>query len=408
MRSCSDSSSETSTEIVPTSTGWPFSWRSAISCATAAHLPSMVLKIWSFWSLRIIVPVGRDLDHRQLVDLHELVGLGEGGARHAGQLVVHAEVVLERDRRERLVLLADAHALLGLDRLVQALRPAAAVEDAAGELVDDLDLAVDHRVVDVALVQRLGLQRLQQVVDQRAVLGLVEVVDAEELLGLGDAALGDRDVLVLLVELVVVVGHEVLLGLRVHAVGLLARLHQRRELGELLVEVGGLLGGAGDDQRRPRLVDEDVVDLVDDREVVRGERLAVLVEAAAVLDLLVQRRGHVVAQVVESVLGVRAVRDVGRVGRPLLLVGLHVLQHADGEAERLVDRAHPVGVAAGQVVVDGDHVDALAGERVEHHGGAWRSASCPRRSSSRRSRRRAAPCRRSSGRRSGACSSCAG
>ena len=77
-----------------------------------------------------------------------------------GELVVHAEVVLQRDRRERLVLLLDAHALLGLDGLVQALRPAPALEDAAGELVDDLDLAVDHRVVDVALVQRLGLQRL--------------------------------------------------------------------------------------------------------------------------------------------------------------------------------------------------------------------------------------------------------
>jgi hypothetical protein len=30
--------------------------------------------------------------------------------------------------------------------------------------------------------------------------------------------------------------------------------------------------------------------------------------------------------------------------------------------------AHPLGVAAGQVVVDGDHVDALAGERVQIHG----------------------------------------
>src|SRR6185436_17918121 len=97
-------------------------------------------------------------------------------------------------------------ALLRLDRLVQALRPAAAVEDAARELVDDLDLAVDDGVVDVALVERLGAQRLDEVVDERAVLGAVEVVDAEELLGLGDAALGDRDRLVLLVELVVVVG----------------------------------------------------------------------------------------------------------------------------------------------------------------------------------------------------------
>ena len=53
-----------------------------------------------------------------------------------------------------------AHALLGLDGLVQALGPAPALEDAAGELVDDLHLAVDHGVVDVALVERLGLQRL--------------------------------------------------------------------------------------------------------------------------------------------------------------------------------------------------------------------------------------------------------
>ena len=299
--------------------------------------------------------VGRDLDHRELVDLHELGGLGDRRARHPGQLVVHPEVVLERDRGQRLVLLLDPHALLGLDRLVQALRPAPALEDAAGELVDDLDLAVDHRVVDVALVERLGLQRLVQVVDQVAVLGPVEVLDAHEALGLGHALLADRNRLVLLVELEVEVGHELLLGPRVHPLGRLARLHLAREAGELVVEVGRLLGGAGDDQRRARLVDEDVVDLVDDR-----------VRMAA-LDLLLQRRGHVVAQVVEPELGVGAVGDVGRVGRLLVLVGLHVLQHADRHAQHLVDRAHPLGVAAGQVVVDRDHVDARAGEGVEDH-----------------------------------------
>ena len=157
-------------------------------------------------------PVGRDLDDRELVDLHELGRLGQRRAGHARELVVQAEVVLVGDRRERLVLLLDRHALLGLDRLVQALRPAPALEDPAGELVDDLDLAVDHRVVDVALVQRLRLQRLDQVVDEVAVLGPVQVVDAEEALGLGDALLGDRDRLVLLVELVVEVGDELLLA----------------------------------------------------------------------------------------------------------------------------------------------------------------------------------------------------
>src|SRR5881628_198913 len=63
-----------------------------------------------------------------------------------------------------------------------------------------------NRVVDVALVERLGLQRLDQVVDEVAVLGEVEVLDAEELLRLLDAALGDGDGLMLLVRLEVEVG----------------------------------------------------------------------------------------------------------------------------------------------------------------------------------------------------------
>ncbi len=43
LRRRAESSSETSTEIVPTSTGWPVSWRAWISRATARHLPSWVL-----------------------------------------------------------------------------------------------------------------------------------------------------------------------------------------------------------------------------------------------------------------------------------------------------------------------------------------------------------------------------
>ncbi len=166
-------------------------------------------------------PVGRDLHDLQLVDLHELSGLGHGRAGHARELVVEAEVVLVGDRGERLVLLLDADALLRLDRLVQPLRPAPALEDAAGELVDDLHVAVDHGVVDIALVERLGLQRLLQVVDEVTVLGAVEVVDLEELLRLRDTLLAHGDGLVLLLELVVELRDEVLLHPRVHASGVL-------------------------------------------------------------------------------------------------------------------------------------------------------------------------------------------
>ncbi len=126
------------------------------------------------------VAVGGDDHDRELVDVAELGVLGQGGTGHARELLVEAEVVLQRDGRERLVLLADVHALLGLDRLVQALRVAAADHHAAGELVDDHDLAVFDHVVDVALEQELGLERLLQVVDQLARRVGVDVVDAEK------------------------------------------------------------------------------------------------------------------------------------------------------------------------------------------------------------------------------------
>ena len=75
--------------------------------------------------------------------------------------------------------------------------------------------------------------------------------------------------------------------------------------------------------------------------------------------------GHVVAQVVEAELVVGAVGDVGAVG-VAALVRRHARQdHADAQAEEVVDAAHPLRVALGEVVVDGDDVDAVAVERVE-------------------------------------------
>ncbi len=85
---------------------------------------------------------------------------------------------------------------------------------------------------------------------------------------------------------------------------------------------------------------------------------------------------HVVAQVVEAELVVGAVGDVGVVGVLALLVVEVVDDHADREAEELVEPAHPLRVAAGQVVVDGDDVNALAfeGVQVGRQGGDQRLA----------------------------------
>ncbi len=55
----------------------------------------------------------------QFVDLVELGGFGFRRSGHAGKFFVHAEIILEGDRREGLVLAFDLHSLLGFDGLVQ-------------------------------------------------------------------------------------------------------------------------------------------------------------------------------------------------------------------------------------------------------------------------------------------------
>ena len=59
---------------------------------------------------------------------------------------------------------------LGLDRLVQAVAPAPARHQPPGELVDDHDLAVLDHVVDVALEEGVGPERLVDVVEQQSML----------------------------------------------------------------------------------------------------------------------------------------------------------------------------------------------------------------------------------------------
>ena len=88
-------------------------------------------------------------------------------------------------------------------------------------------------------------------------------------------------------------------------------------------------------------------------------------EVVAALYQVLQGVRHVVAQVVEAELVVGAVGDVGAI-RDAPLVGRQAGQDdADLQPEEAVYATHPFGVTFGEVVVDGDDVHAVAGQRVE-------------------------------------------
>jgi hypothetical protein len=88
---------------------------------------------------------------------------------------------------------------------VQSLRPAPARHQPPGELVDDDHLAVLDDVVAVQLVEHLRLERLLEMAGEAEVVA-EKVLDAEPLLHLVGAGLGDRHLLELLVDDVVFLG----------------------------------------------------------------------------------------------------------------------------------------------------------------------------------------------------------
>ena len=195
--------------------------------------------------------MGGNVDGFEAVDLLELLGFGHRRAGHAGQLAVEAEIVLEGDRGEGDVLRLDFGPFLGFDRLVQPLAVAPPLHHPAGELVDDHHLPVAQDVVAIALEQFVGPQGLADVMHERRVLGVIERALLEQ-------SLLEQDRFDIFVAFLRQGGGADFL------VDFVMLRHQlRNQPVDAEIEIRAVLGGAGDDQRGARLIDQDRVDLID-------------------------------------------------------------------------------------------------------------------------------------------------
>src|ERR1700676_629688 len=278
-------------------------------------------------------------DDVEVVNLPELGGFGFRGTGHAGKLFVHAEIILEGDGGEGLVLAFDLHAFFCFDGLVQAVRPAATGHLASGKFIDDDNLAVLDHVIDIIFVQRVRAQRLVNVVHQLDVCGIGKIGEVKQAFALAEAFFGQCGLTVLFVNRVV---------------DFLDQLGN--DFVDFVVFVGRFFGGTGNDQRGARFVDQNRVHFIDDGEVMRA------------LDAVRQVVLHVVAEIVEAEFVIGAVSDVRAVSRAALFVVEVVDDNANAEAEATIERAHPFGVAAGEIIVHSDDVHAASGERIEASG----------------------------------------
>ena len=194
----------------------------------------------------------------------------------------------------------------------------------------------------------MGLDGNLDVMLQIPVLRVGDVADAQQLLDLLPTLIGHADGLVLFIDHEIA-GEDLLFA----ALDLFPLFERGQDAVHAGILVRGLVRGAADDQRSAGFIDQDRVNLVDDREVVPT------LHAIGVVKL------HVVAQVVETELVVGAVGDVGAIRGAALGVIQIVHNHADGQPQELVDLAHPLGIAFGQVVIDRHHVHAMACQRIQ-------------------------------------------
>ena len=297
-----------------------------------------------FGVLRLVDDVGQVLaDSRlvrrndvdvQLVNLVEFVFFRLSRTGHAGQLVVHAEVVLEGNRRQGLAFALYLDVFLRFDGLVEPVAVAAAEHEAARKFVDDDDFAVFDDIILIAVHHEAGPQGLNDQVVQIEVVVVEHILNAQHLFDLGDAAFRRRDGLLLFV-------HRVVFFFK----GL-------DDVSQRIVQVRRFFSRSGNDERRTGFVDEDGVHFVDDA-VVQGT-----------LYHLVLADDHVVAQVVEAEFVIRAVRNIGIIGAAALFIRQVVDDKADGQSQELINLTHFFAVACGQIVVDRDDVDAFAGQGV--------------------------------------------
>ena len=147
--------------------------------------------------------------------------------------------------------------------------------------------------------------------------------------------------------------------------------------GEAIERDGGGLGFTRrrrDDQGRTGLVDQHVVGLVDEHEPERtlqqfgpaARRPAGQGRSQVAASLVELPLDQSVFEEIEAKLLGRPVGDVAGV-RGATRVKIHLrFDDPHFEAQGLINRRHPLGVTAGEVVVDGGEVRTLAGQGIEH------------------------------------------
>ena len=139
--------------------------------------------------------------NRNVINLTELRVLSHCSTSHTRELVIHEEVILERNSCQSLILFTYLNVLFCLNCLVKTLRITAAFHNTTSKLVNNLDFTVNDNILLVTMEHVLSLQCLLQVIYQLTGLIVVDVVNVKSTLDLLETDLCCCDGVLCLVHL---------------------------------------------------------------------------------------------------------------------------------------------------------------------------------------------------------------
>ncbi len=159
-------------------------------------------------------PVRRDDDHIEPIDGEKFFLARERGTGHARDLLVHAEIILERDRGIGACLFFYQYAFFCFNRLVQTFAPTATGLHTAREFVNNHNLTILHDVLFILVEECRGAHRGLEVMRIFDTAFGVEIFHPEGLFGFLHPRFGYLDGFLLLVDRIILILTKTMYDLR--------------------------------------------------------------------------------------------------------------------------------------------------------------------------------------------------
>ena len=228
---------------------------------------------------------------------------------------------------------------------MQSITPLATVHKPARKFVHDDYLAVFDNVIHIFDKHVVCLQRIVDQVGPIHVAGRVKTLHASQLFSLSHTLICERRIAVFFVDRVVQVF-----------------LQTARNAVRFCIFTNILVGRSGYNQRCPRFIDQNIVDLVDERKVQRSLRLLIRLLKTIIAPSC---RSHIVTQIVETKLVVGSIRNIAIVSGLFPRNTLVGLDRVDRQSQTHVERPHPFHITTGQVIVYRYNVHTFIGNGIE-------------------------------------------